>query len=81
MRRVPAGRRLLAWTGRRARWATAALAALTLVGATALTATATATAPAAAAAQAWTPKPSPMTTPWTNQVPTDTPSPNIHARS
>lgn len=77
MRRVPAGRRLSAWTGRRARWATTALAALTLVGGTALTAT----APAAAAAQAWTPKPSPMTTPWTNQVPTDTPSPNIHARS
>ncbi|KPI32581.1 alpha-L-arabinofuranosidase B [Actinobacteria bacterium OV320] len=71
MRRVPAGRRLSAWTGRRARWATTALAALTLVGGTALTAT----APAAAAAQAWTPKPSPMTTPWTNQVPTDTPLP------
>ncbi|MFI1921377.1 MULTISPECIES: glycoside hydrolase family 2 [unclassified Streptomyces] len=71
MRRVPAGRRLPAWTGRRARWATTALAALTLVGGTALSATAS----AAAAAQAWTPKPSPMTTPWTNQVPTDTPLP------
>ncbi|WP_307166967.1 AbfB domain-containing protein [Streptomyces rishiriensis] len=56
---------------RRARWVVTALAALTLVGGTALMAT----APAAAAAQAWTPKPSPMTTPWTNQVPTDTPLP------
>nr|WP_310435633.1 AbfB domain-containing protein [Streptomyces sp. 3330] len=57
--------------GRRARWATTALAALSLVVGTALTAT----APAAAAAQARTPKPSPMTTPWTDQVPTDTPLP------
>ncbi|OQR61527.1 glycoside hydrolase family 2 [Streptomyces maremycinicus] len=71
MRRVPEGRRPFARRGRRARWITTVLAALTLVGGTALTAT----APAAAAAQAWTPKPSPMTTPWTNQVPTDTPLP------
>ncbi|MFJ4699941.1 AbfB domain-containing protein [Streptomyces sp. NPDC088768] len=33
----------------------------------------TAAAPAQAAASAWTPKPSPLTTPWTNQVPTDKP--------
>ncbi|MFD9433387.1 AbfB domain-containing protein [Streptomyces sp. NPDC060002] len=71
MRRTPAGRSPFAWLGRRARWATTAFAVLTLVGGTALTAT----GPAAAAAQAWTPKPSPMTTPWTNQVPTDTPLP------
>ncbi|KQX61217.1 glycoside hydrolase family 2 [Streptomyces sp. Root1310] len=70
MRRVPAGRRPFARRGRRARWVTTVLAALTLIGGTALTATA-----APAAAQAWTPKPSPMTTPWTNQVPTDTPLP------
>ncbi|MFJ4467888.1 AbfB domain-containing protein [Streptomyces sp. NPDC089424] len=67
----PAPRRTGAWLRRAARWATTALAALTLVGGTALTATGTATA----APQAWTPKPSPMTTPWTNQVPTDTPLP------
>ncbi|MEU7488674.1 AbfB domain-containing protein [Streptomyces sp. NPDC042319] len=30
---------------------------------------------AAAAPRAWTPKPSPMTTPWTNRVPTDKPLP------
>ncbi|MFE5812772.1 AbfB domain-containing protein [Streptomyces sp. NPDC056479] len=71
MRRVPAGRRPFAWLRRRARWATTALAALTLVAGTALTATAS----AAAAPRAWTPKPSPMTTPWTNQVPTDNPLP------
>lgn len=71
MRRVPASRRPFAWLRRRARWATAALAALTLVGGTALTATGS----AAAAPRAWTSKPSPMTTPWTNQVPTDNPLP------
>ncbi|WP_406840836.1 AbfB domain-containing protein [Streptomyces sp. AHU1] len=71
MRQAPAGRRPFAWLRRRARWATTALAVLTLAGGTALTAT----GPAAAAPQAWTPKPSPMTTPWTNQVPTDTPLP------
>ncbi|MCZ4119492.1 AbfB domain-containing protein [Streptomyces sp. H39-S7] len=31
--------------------------------------------PAPASAAAWTPKPSPMTTPWTNQVPVDNPLP------
>ncbi|MFE6487907.1 AbfB domain-containing protein [Streptomyces sp. NPDC057757] len=31
--------------------------------------------PADAAAAAWTPKPAPMTTPWTNQVPVDSPLP------
>ncbi|MFJ4369138.1 AbfB domain-containing protein [Streptomyces chartreusis] len=71
MRRVPAGRRPFDWLRRRARWATTALAALTLVGGTALTATGS----AAAAPRAWTPKPSPMTTPWTNQVPVDNPLP------
>ncbi|NEE54088.1 hypothetical protein G3M55_56975, partial [Streptomyces sp. SID8455] len=33
------------------------------------------TSPAAAAPAAWTPKPAPMTTPWTNQVPVDKPLP------
>ncbi|MEV8388288.1 sugar-binding domain-containing protein, partial [Streptomyces chartreusis] len=42
-----------------------------MVGGTALTATGS----AAAAPRAWTPKPSPMTTPWTNQVPVDNPLP------
>lgn len=32
-------------------------------------------APSGAAAAAWTPKPSPMTTPWTDQVPVDNPLP------
>ncbi|MFD5270906.1 AbfB domain-containing protein [Streptomyces sp. NPDC058335] len=71
MRRIPAHPGPAAWLRRRARWVTTALTALTLVGGTALAATGT----AAAAPQAWTPKPSPMTTPWTNQVPTDTPLP------
>ncbi|WP_435303872.1 AbfB domain-containing protein [Streptomyces phaeoluteigriseus] len=71
MRRVPAHPGPVAWLKRRARWVTTALAAFTMAGATALTATGT----AAAAPQAWTPKPSPMTTPWTNQVPTGTPLP------
>ncbi|MCX5166741.1 AbfB domain-containing protein [Streptomyces antibioticus] len=72
MRQAPAGRRPFGWLRRRARWTTTALVALVLAAATALTATGPATA-AGSAAQAWTPKPSPMTTPWTNQVPTDTP--------
>ncbi|MFJ3670391.1 AbfB domain-containing protein [Streptomyces sp. NPDC090106] len=71
MRRTPAGRGPLAWLRRRTRGATTALAALALVAGTALTVTGSATA----AAQAWTPKPSPMTTPWTDQVPTDNPLP------
>lgn len=71
MRRVPAGRRAFAGVRRRARWFTTVLVALVLAGATALTAT----GPAAAAPQAWTPKPSPMTTPWTNQVSVDNPLP------
>ncbi|MEU5764560.1 AbfB domain-containing protein [Streptomyces asoensis] len=71
MRRTPADRRPFARLRRRARRATTALTVLVLAGAAALTATGTATA----AAQAWTPKPAPMTTPWTNQVPTDTPLP------
>ncbi|CCK25035.1 putative secreted protein [Streptomyces davaonensis JCM 4913] len=70
MRRVPARHGPLAWLRRPVRRATTALAVLALAG-TALTATGT----AAAAPQAWTPKPSPMTTPWTNQVPTDHPLP------
>ncbi|MFE9923732.1 AbfB domain-containing protein [Streptomyces sp. NPDC005774] len=44
---------------------------LALFGSAALTGSATATA----APQAWTPKPAPMTTPWTHQVPVDTPLP------
>ncbi|MEU6533648.1 AbfB domain-containing protein [Streptomyces sp. NPDC046928] len=71
MRRVPAGRRRFAWLRRRARWATTALAVFALAAGTAVTVTGS----AAAAPQAWTPKPSPMTTPWTDQVPTDTPLP------
>ncbi|MFJ6646369.1 AbfB domain-containing protein [Streptomyces sp. NPDC091290] len=71
MRRVPAGRQRFAWLRRRARWATTALAVFALAAGTALAATGS----AAAAPQAWTPKPSPMTTPWTNQVPVDTPLP------
>ncbi|CAM5655278.1 Beta-galactosidase OS=Streptomyces viridochromogenes OX=1938 GN=ADK34_39530 PE=3 SV=1 [Streptomyces viridochromogenes] len=71
MRRVPAGRQRFAWLRRRARWATTALAVFALAAGTALAATGS----AAAAPQAWTPKPSPMTTPWTNQVPVNTPLP------
>ncbi|MFJ4753998.1 AbfB domain-containing protein [Streptomyces sp. NPDC088763] len=71
MRRVPADRQRFAWLRRRARWATTALAVFALAAGTALAATGS----AAAAPQAWTPKPSPMTTPWTNQVPVDTPLP------
>ncbi|MFC9961933.1 AbfB domain-containing protein [Streptomyces nigra] len=71
MRRVPAGRQRFAWLRRRARWATTALAVFALAAGTALTATGSATA----APRAWTPKPSPMTTPWTDQVPVDTPLP------
>ena len=71
MRRVPAGRQRFAWLRRRARWATTALAVFALAAGTALTVTGSATA----APRAWTPKPSPMTTPWTGQVPVDTPLP------
>ncbi|MEU5333339.1 AbfB domain-containing protein [Streptomyces asoensis] len=71
MRRTPADRGPFARLRRRARRATTALTVLVLAGAAALTATGTATA----AARAWTPEPAPMTTPWTNQVPTDTPLP------
>ncbi|MFJ6728526.1 AbfB domain-containing protein [Streptomyces sp. NPDC091281] len=59
----------LARLGRRARRAVTALAALALLGGTALTVTGT----AQAAPQAWTPKPAPMTTPWTDQVPVTSP--------
>ncbi|MFI1722452.1 AbfB domain-containing protein [Streptomyces sp. NPDC020489] len=71
MRRVPAEHGPLARLRRRTRWAATVLAALALLAGTALTATGA----AAAAVRAWAPKPSPMTTPWTNQVPTDTPLP------
>ncbi|MEU5117942.1 AbfB domain-containing protein [Streptomyces asoensis] len=71
MRRTPADRGPFARLRRRARRATTALTVLVLAGAAALTATGTATA----AARAWTPEPAPMTTPWTHQVPTDTPLP------
>nr|WP_234020652.1 AbfB domain-containing protein [Streptomyces sp. 142MFCol3.1] len=47
---------------------------MVLLCAAALTAVA-GTAEAAAAATAWTPKPAPMVTPWTGQVPTDSPLP------
>ncbi|MGD1218456.1 AbfB domain-containing protein [Streptomyces krungchingensis] len=50
----------------------AAFVSLVLLCAAALTAAAST---AEAAATAWTPKPAPMTTPWTGQVPTDNPLP------
>ncbi|WP_432176534.1 AbfB domain-containing protein [Streptomyces sp. Tue6028] len=50
----------------------AAFVSLVLLCAAALTAAA---GTAEAAATAWTPKPAPMTTPWTGQVPTDNPLP------
>ncbi|MFD0318624.1 AbfB domain-containing protein [Streptomyces flavalbus] len=49
-----------------------ALAVLALLAGTAVAASGV---PASAAPQAWTPKPAPMTTPWTNQVPVDNPLP------
>ncbi|PWI13061.1 glycoside hydrolase family 2 [Streptomyces sp. Act143] len=71
MRRVPACQGPSARLRRRLRWATTVSAVLATVAGLALTVAGTATA----AAQAWTPKPSPLTTPWTDQVPTDTPLP------
>ncbi|ORT60745.1 AbfB domain-containing protein [Streptomyces sp. CB03238] len=59
------------WTGRRRRGLAALLTVCALLCAGLLTATGTAGAREAA----WTPKPSPMTTPWTNQVPVDNPLP------
>jgi hypothetical protein len=56
-------------TGRSPR--TTLLAILVLVATTAF-----AGGTASAAPAAWTPKPSPMTTPWTNQVPVDNPLPD-----
>ncbi|MFG3103974.1 AbfB domain-containing protein [Streptomyces sp. NPDC048182] len=73
MRRPPARRSPVPWLRRRAHRAATALAALALLGGTALTAAASGTA--SAAPQAWTPKPAPLTTPWTNQVPTANPLP------
>ncbi|MFI8208248.1 AbfB domain-containing protein [Streptomyces werraensis] len=55
----------------RRRWTATVLAVLALLAGTALTVPGTATA----APAAWTPKPAPMTTPWTNQVPVDNPLP------
>ncbi|TWD18751.1 glycosyl hydrolase family 2 [Streptomyces sp. T12] len=55
----------------RPRWTATVLAVLALLAGTALTVPGAATA----APAAWTPKPAPMTTPWTNQVPVDTPLP------
>ncbi|MFF3485757.1 AbfB domain-containing protein [Streptomyces sp. NPDC002701] len=71
MRRTPVPRPWAAWPRRRARRITTALVTLALVCTAALTATGT----VQAAPAAWTPKPSPMTTPWTNQVPVDNPLP------
>ena len=53
------------------RWTATVLAVLALLAGTALTIPGAATA----APAAWTPKPAPMTTPWTNQVPVDNPLP------
>ncbi|MDH3034169.1 AbfB domain-containing protein [Streptomyces sp. TRM75561] len=53
------------------RWTATVLAVLALLAGTALTVPGAATA----APAAWTPKPAPMTTPWTNQVPVDHPLP------
>lgn len=58
-------------TGRRWHRVTTLLSTLVLVCAGLLTTGGT----ARAAAAAWTPKPSPMTTPWTDQVPVDKPLP------
>ncbi|EGX58501.1 putative hydrolase [Streptomyces zinciresistens K42] len=71
MRRATVPRPPFPRLGRRVRRAATALAALALAAGTALTGTGT----ASAAPRAWTPKPAPMTTPWTNQVPTDKPLP------
>ncbi|WP_369216006.1 AbfB domain-containing protein [Streptomyces flavofungini] len=71
MRSTSAYRRLSARLRRMGRRVTATGAALALIGGLILALS----GPAAAKAQAWAPKPSPMTTPWTNQVPTDSPLP------
>ncbi|MFF3897160.1 AbfB domain-containing protein [Streptomyces sp. NPDC001812] len=70
MRRPPAPRSPVHGPGHRW-WVTTALLVLALFGSAALTGS----APATAASQAWTPEPAPMTTPWTSQVPVDTPLP------
>lgn len=62
---------LSAWLRRRARRAAAVFTGLALMSAV-ITAAGTA---AQAAPDAWSPKPSPMTTPWTEQVPVDKPLP------
>ncbi|MEV5428107.1 AbfB domain-containing protein [Streptomyces sp. NPDC052701] len=72
MRSVSLPPPLTAWFRRRARRTATVCAALTLVSAAGLTAAGTA---AQAAPAAWTPKPSPMTTPWTDRVPVDKPLP------
>ncbi|MET8116339.1 AbfB domain-containing protein [Streptomyces prasinus] len=71
MRRTPAPRSPVHGPGHRRRWVTTVLTVLALFGSTALTGSVTATA----APRAWTPKPAPMTTPWTDRVPVDTPLP------
>ncbi len=57
--------------GRRRRWTATVLAVAALLAGTALTVPGAATA----APAAWAPKPAPMTTPWTDQVPVDDPLP------
>ncbi|MFJ6304418.1 AbfB domain-containing protein [Streptomyces althioticus] len=69
MRRTPAP---VPHAGRpRRRWKATVLAVPALLAGIALTVPGAATA----APAAWTPKPAPMTTPWTNQVPVDDPLP------
>ncbi|MET9559726.1 AbfB domain-containing protein [Streptomyces tauricus] len=68
---TPAPRPRAVWLRQRARRIATVLATLALVCTAALTATGT----VRAAPAAWTPKPSPMTTPWTNQVSVDNPLP------
>lgn len=67
MRPAPAPRRRTWWRRLTATTGLLALVATALVG--------TGMSPAAAAPAAWEPKPAPMTTPWTNQVPVDKPLP------
>ncbi|MFF5158247.1 AbfB domain-containing protein [Streptomyces sp. NPDC000348] len=71
MRRVPAPPLPVPRSERRARWVITVLAVLALLAGTGLTVSGT----AAAAPRAWAPKPAPMTTPWTDQVPVDNPLP------
>ncbi|MFD5661243.1 AbfB domain-containing protein [Streptomyces hirsutus] len=71
MRRTSLLRSPVHGPGHRRWWVTTALTVLALFGSAALTGSTT----AAAAPQAWTPRPAPMTTPWTGQVPVDTPLP------